>query len=109
MESLTTKEQIKEIEKTGPYYCGAYYFPEFVRKILSLNFNLACKLHDRLYKYKSFNGKPITRKRADEIFYIYMQRLSGENKVLNFKARIYYYGVKYFGKKSWNKDGKRSN
>lgn len=101
MSLLTTDEQIKEIEKTGPYYCGAYYFPEFVRKILSLKFNMACKLHDRLYKYKSFNGKPVTRKEADKIFYIYMMRLSGENKLLQMKARIYYYSVVYFGIKSW--------
>lgn len=103
MESLTTKEQIKEVEKTGPYYCGAYYFPKFVSKILSLKFNIACKLHDRLYKYKRFGSRSVTKREADKIFYVYMMRLSGENKVLQLKAKLYYYTVLYFGNKSWRK------
>lgn len=57
----------------------------------------AAVLHDHLYKVKQIMGKPITRKRADQIF----QEAMMVGKTSEWKANLMYWGVRLFGWFAW--------
>lgn len=57
--------------------------------------------HDFLYKYKKLNGKPITRKRADDIFLEAMLVDFRNHKCGKIVAYIEYYAVRLFAWFAW--------
>ena len=60
-------------------------------------------LHDWLYQKKGIMGKPITRKRADDIFLEAMLVEWRWHKSRHIMAYIEYWGVRLFGCLAWHK------
>lgn len=60
-------------------------------------------VHDALYTYKSIQGKPITRKRADKIFHEAMLVSFRHHKLGPAVAFIEYWTVRLFGWLAWRK------
>ncbi len=79
-------------------YCGPYWMPSFLRRILSSKFNASCKIHDLDYETTRF-----TRDEADARFQDHMNRQSGMNYVWRLIAFMYYTAVRVGGKLSWGK------
>ena len=73
------------------YYCGARWFPLWLRKWLSKYHNNSCKIHDQGYKK---GGSKETRLIVDTNFLINMIK-EAPNKVT--LASIYYQTVRLFG------------
>ena len=59
-------------------------------------------IHDELYRSKQIIGKPITRKRADEIFLEAMLVAWKDKKLGKFVAYMEYIGVRLFGWLVWH-------
>lgn len=78
------------------YYCGPYWAPRWLKKILSVHFNASCKIHDLDYASKQF-----TKEQADTRFLQFMNKQAGSNIILRIKAYIYYLIVKKYGHDSW--------
>ena len=66
-------------------------------------FNKSPVLHDWLYKSKQIMGKPITRKRADKIFYEAMLVACRNHRLGALLARIEYLAVRAFGFLAWKR------
>lgn len=84
------------------YYCGAWWTPKFIRRILSIRFNASCKIHDLDYKSKEFD-----REEADTRFLLHMVRQSKKSLVFEVLATIYYIFVRILGKLSWGLNSKK--
>jgi hypothetical protein len=79
------------------YYCGPFYLPKFIRKVISKNFNLPCKFHDEQY-----NLQVSKRKDIDRDFLLDMMSLVEDGKGTSFGAYTMYYLVRYvIGWPSW--------
>lgn len=88
---------MKQHEKQK-YYCGAWWVPKFIRKILSVRFNASCKIHDLDYM-----NKEITREESDVKFLLNMIRQSKGSIFFEFIATLFYIFVRILGKISWKK------
>lgn len=71
------------------YYCGAKWFPRWLRKLLSKHFNKSCELHDA--KYQVWNN---SRANIDKEFYNDMVAESPHKPKL---AKTYYIIVRALG------------
>jgi len=83
------------------YYCGAWWVPKFIRKILSFKFNASCKIHDLDYI-----SKDITREESDVKFLLNMIRQSNGSAFFEICATFFYIFVRILGKLSWGKHKK---
>jgi len=79
------------------YYCGPFWLPTFVKKILSAHFNHACSIHDREY------GMSIPpRKDVDDRFLENMELERASRKKKHTRLMYaFYYAVRIFGWTSW--------
>lgn len=77
------------------YWCGPFYFPNWLKKWLSKRFNYACCLHDTAYSEKNLD-----RKTVDKRFLQRMLRVSQTRKD-KIIAHVYYGLVRVFGWISW--------
>lgn len=84
------------------YYCGPYYFPRKLTKILSVSVNESCKTHDTHYKFKTH-----PKLLADLIFLFSMLYESCKNVLKGslgiIMAPIFFLFALTFGLISWNK------
>ena len=83
------------------YYCGAWWVPKFIRKILSFKSNASCKIHDLDYI-----SKDITREESDVKFLLNMIRQSNGSAFFEICATFFYIFVRILGKLSWRKHKK---
>ena len=82
----------------GKYYCGAWWTPEWVRRILSIRFNASCKVHDLDYATTRFS-----REEADARFLLHTIRQAKSSIFWKVVAIIFYISVRLMGKLSWGK------
>jgi len=82
------------------YYCGAWWFPEWLSRIASTKFNASCKIHDLDY------GAPgeFSKDEADQRFLEHMRRQAKDSLVWRNVAYIYYWLARWFGGPSWEKE-----
>ena len=66
-------------------------------------YSKASIIHDWLYRFKSINGRPITRKEADLVFYEAMLRAWRNHKSGPLVAWLEYTSVRLFGWLAWRK------
>jgi hypothetical protein len=78
------------------YYCGAWWTPKWIRRILSVKFNASCKVHDMDYKTTRF-----TREEADTRFLLHMIRQAKGSVVWEITATMFYLFVRMLGKLSY--------
>tara|TARA_R110000772_G_scaffold242529_1_gene355138 strand:+ start:119 stop:433 length:315 start_codon:yes stop_codon:yes gene_type:complete len=78
------------------YYCGSWWTPRFIRKILSFRFNASCKIHDLDYASKEFD-----REEADTRFLLHMVRQSKGSFFFELIATVFYIFVRMLGKLSY--------
>ena len=64
--------------------------------------NKPSPIHDFLYRHKQIMGKPITRKRADDVFYEAMIVDFRNHKSGKFIAGLEYWGVRAFAWRAWH-------
>ena len=88
--------QIKEKHK---FYCGPWWMPRWLRRILSFKFNASCKVHDLDYASREFS-----RIEADDRFLLHMIRQAKSSLFWEIYAMSYYILVRILGKLSWDKD-----
>jgi hypothetical protein len=79
------------------YHCGPKIFPEWINKLLSKRFNLACKVHDKAYANKIHS-----RFKADNYFLMRMIEASSSH-VDVFNALAFYFIVRVLGWTRWGK------
>jgi len=78
------------------YYCGAWWTPKLIRRILSIRFNASCKVHDLDYKTTRF-----TREEADARFLLHMLRQAKGSMFWKMMANLFYFSVRILGKLSY--------
>lgn len=78
------------------YYCGAWWTPKWIRKIISTKFNASCKVHDLDYKTTKF-----TREEADTRFLLHMIRQAKGSIFWEVIATFFYLFVRMLGKLSY--------
>jgi len=78
------------------YYCGPFWMPVYLRKLLSKDFNRACWHHDQDY-----NTQPDSRIIIDKRFYDEMIVMTNGDKRLERKAKLYYNLVRFYAWTSW--------
>lgn len=78
------------------YYCGAWWTPKWIRRMLSVRFNASCKVHDLDYKTTKF-----TREEADTRFLLHMIRQAKGSIVWEVIATLFYVSVRMLGKLSY--------
>ena len=81
-------------------YCGPWWMPSWMRKLLSGKFNASCRIHDRDYSPST----KFTRKEADVRFKDHMLRQSKDSKKWKMISYIYYMFVRIGGSLSFKKD-----
>lgn len=81
------------------YYCGAWWTPKFIRRILSVKFNASCKIHDLDYKTVKFS-----REEADTRFLLHMVRQAKGSILSEVLATVFYIFVRMMGKLSWGEE-----
>ena len=86
------------------YYCGAWWTPKFIRRILSVRFNASCKIHDLDYKTTRF-----TREEADTRFLLHMIRQAKSSVFWEVIATIFYISVRILGKLSFGLGARFTN
>lgn len=82
----------------GKYYCGAWWTPKWVRRILSVRFNASCKVHDLDYATTKFS-----REEADTRFLLHTIRQAKSSIFWEVIATVFYISVRLMGKLSWGK------
>jgi hypothetical protein len=82
-------------------YCGPYWMPKWLRRILSNKFNASCKIHDLDYATTRF-----TRDEADARFQDHMNKQAKNSLKWRLVAFIYYVMVRIGGKLSWGRKSK---
>jgi hypothetical protein len=80
-------------EDKNSYYCGPWWTPKFVRRILSVKFNASCKVHDLDYKTTRF-----TREESDTRFLLHMIRQAKSSVFWEINATLFYVSVRLLGK-----------
>ena len=75
------------------YRCGPGFFPEWLRRILSVRFNLACAAHDASYEAGGAPKEAIDRK-----FLSNMLQLAGWNPFWIMMVYVYYAVARLFGR-----------
>jgi len=75
------------------YRCGPGWFPEWMRRILSVRFNLACAAHDSAYAAGVDSREAIDRK-----FLSNMLELAGWNPFWILMAYLYFAVALAFGR-----------
>jgi len=70
------------------YWCGAFWCPLWIKKILSRNFNEACRIHD-----ENYDEQLLTRKEIDYKFFKDMIETSDKVHL----AYLYYVAVRLLG------------
>lgn len=86
------------------YYCGAWWMPEWLQKILSYRFNASCKIHDLDYEALDEDGKHIFSKlEADARFLSHMIRQASGSFFWEHVAWVYYRTARLFGGPSWQR------
>ena len=76
----------------SPCRCGPGCFPEWLRRILSVRFNSACRDHDDAY-----GDAVLPQKVIDKKFLADMLRLAGWNPFWILVAYFYYAVARIFG------------
>jgi len=84
------------MQEKEDYYCGAWWTPKWIRRILSFKFNASCKIHDLDYKTTRF-----TREEADTRFLLHMIRQAKGSILWEGFATIFYLFVRFLGKLSY--------
>ncbi len=81
--------------------------PKFIFWVLPwwAKFNKPSPLHDFLYQIKQIMGKPIIRKRADDVFLEAMFIDFRKHKLGKIIAHIEYLAVRLFGWLAWHRQG----
>lgn len=72
--------------------CGPGWFPEWLRRVLSTRFNLACAVHDDAYGVGA-----LPREEIDKKFLENMLELAGWNPFWILTAYLYYAVARVFG------------
>lgn len=85
--------------KQPKYYCGPYWLPAFIQKLLSCPFNEACKDHDL-----HFEEKLMTRQDADIQFLKDCLLIARGRFLLEVYACVLFLLVRIGGKFSWDKE-----
>jgi len=80
------------------YYCGPYWIPSKVRRIVSSKFNASCKIHDMDYESMKYG-----QKQADKRFRAHALRQAGNHIGWRIVARLFYIMVRVGGKLSYGK------
>lgn len=80
-------------------YCGAFWMPVWLRKLLSNKFNASCKIHDLDYSSKKYS-----RLDSDIRFKNHMLRQAKSSKLWKLLAHTFYLAVRLGGKISWKVD-----
>ncbi|NVM37758.1 MAG: hypothetical protein HWN81_19355 [Candidatus Lokiarchaeota archaeon] len=78
------------------YYCGSWWTPRWVRRILSVKFNASCKVHDLDYHTTKF-----TREEADTRFLLHMVKQAKGSIFWEIIATLFYIFVRMLGKLSY--------
>ena len=63
------------------------------------DYDIPAAPHDRLYLNNNVNGRYLTRKQCDEVLYRAMKCAGFQE----YKAKLFYYGVRLFGLRGWYK------
>ena len=82
-------------------YCGPYWMPKCLRRLVSSKFNASCKIHDMDYTSKKYG-----QKQADKRFRTNVLKQAGNSKMWRVNARIFYLLVRLGGKLSYGKKDK---
>lgn len=82
-------------------YCGPYWLPSFIRRIMSIKFNASCKIHDLDYFSKKYS-----RLEADKRFLNHTKRQAKNNIIFISIAYLYYFMVRIGGRISWKRGNK---
>lgn len=80
------------------YFCGPFWMPKFIRRIVSCPFNSACELHDLMYE-----SKYVSRHDADYIFLDNMLKIARGRFIVELYACTLFIAVRIGGKISWKK------
>ncbi len=83
------------------FYCGPYWMPECIQKIMSKHFNASCKIHDMDYASKQYDQNHADRRFLDNMITQCKGRF-----LLEVLACGYFIAVRIGGKLSWKKDVK---
>ncbi len=80
--------------------------PKFILPFLPdwSKFNKSSPIHDYLYRNRMIMGKPITRKRADKVFYEAMLIDFRHHKSGKLVAWLEYWAVRLFARMAWEKN-----
>ena len=79
-------------------HCGPGWFPNWIKRFLSKEFNGACAYHDDEY-----SKQEICKVEIDDKFLDAMIQMSGNRRKL-FRAFSFYFFVRMFGWISWYKN-----
>jgi len=94
MDWLKKEEPKKHFyEMKERYYCGPFWFPRFLIRTLSKDFNLACQVHDENYMRQN-----LTRAQADRMF---LEMMLENNPAKKKEAYTFYFLVRGYGITSW--------
>lgn len=80
-------------------YCGPYWMPAKLRKLVSNKFNASCKIHDLDYDSMKYS-----RKEADYRFLLNMKKQAKNNILFKIVAYAFYLMVRIGGSISWKKE-----
>jgi len=81
------------------YYCGPYWFPDWLKPMFSGYFNEQCMWHD-----VSYIKKEDSKSKADWLFFLDMLSKSKWNLLRGLQAVAYYGFVTFFGWASYAKE-----
>jgi hypothetical protein len=81
------------------YYCGAWWMPEWLQRILSYKFNASCRVHDMDYEAKS----KFSKLEADARFMCHMLRQAAGSFFWEHIAWVYYRTARLLGGPSWER------
>lgn len=78
------------------YYCGPWWAPNWINRILSYKFNMSCKVHDQDY-----SSRRMTRYEADIRFLDNMMQQADRSLFWEMLAVAYFLATRVFGRLSW--------
>ena len=79
-------------------YCGPFWMPKFLRKLVSNKFNASCKIHDLDYVSDKF-----TQKESDDRFLAHMLKQAKGSVFWVLMAACFYTAVRLGGWISYKK------
>lgn len=80
------------------YYCGPWWMPRILRRLLSVKFNEACRMHDIHY-----SGGEMSRLEADLEFLVHMMDQSEGSLFWELVALSYFTMARLAGRLSWGR------